>query len=67
MSTGVALTAFAPSFLWALLTYGVMVGLGTGAAYIAPLACAVMWFPNNKARCRCLRWCCRKPVWRWRV
>lgn len=50
MSGGVALTYFSIqySFWLMLLTYGVMFGLGTGLAYVGPLACAMKWLPKWK-------------------
>lgn len=50
MSLGVALTFFAiqKNFWILLVTYGVMFGLGTGVAYIGPMACAIRWLPNRK-------------------
>lgn len=50
MSGGVALSYFSIqySFWLMLVTYGVMFGLGTGLAYVGPLACAMRWLPKWK-------------------
>ena len=51
MSAGVLLTCFSIRihFACVLLTYGLMVGVGTGIAYIAPIACVMRWMPKWKA------------------
>lgn len=50
MSAGVALSYFAiKANFWLLtLTYGFMFGLGSGSAYIGPVACAIRWAPRWK-------------------
>ena len=50
MSIGVILTYFTlkMSFWMVLLTYGVVVGIGMGLAYTAPLSAAMKWMPKWK-------------------
>ena len=50
MSGGVMLSAVAVkvSFWLLLFTYGVLFGVGSGFAYIAPLVCAMRWLPKWK-------------------
>src|SRR6218665_2279005 len=36
------------SFFWVVFTYGFLSSLGTGLAYVAPLAAGMKWFPKNK-------------------
>ncbi|GFN89133.1 oxalate:formate antiporter-like isoform x1 [Plakobranchus ocellatus] len=50
MSLGVLLTylCIKESFILTVLTYGLMVGSGTGIAYAIPLSCAMKWFPHRK-------------------
>src|SRR5205807_3591159 len=50
-SIGVVLASFVSSGnqLWLLvLTYGVMGGIGLGAAYITPIAMLSKWFPDRR-------------------
>jgi len=50
-SAGVILASFvsSPDQLWLLvLTYGVMGGIGLGAAYITPIAMLAKWFPDRR-------------------
>ena len=50
-SVGVMLASLvsAPDQLWLLvLTYGVMGGIGLGAAYITPIAMLAKWFPDRR-------------------
>eukprot|EP00731_Ephydatia_muelleri_P022641 Em0015g224a len=50
MSAGVMLSAVAikVSFWLLLFTYGIMFGVGSGIAYIAPIVCALRWLPKWK-------------------
>lgn len=50
MTAGVALTFFTIklSYFLTLLTYGVMIGIGTGFSYIGPMSIAMKWFPDRK-------------------
>ncbi|CAF0966220.1 unnamed protein product [Brachionus calyciflorus] len=50
MTLGVALTYFSIkySFTLTLVTYGGVVGLGTGFAYVGPMSLAMSWFPNRR-------------------
>ena len=36
------------SFFLVVITYGFISSLGTGLAYVAPLAAGMKWFPKNK-------------------
>lgn len=45
---GVALASFATSVSFLYLTYGVIAGIGIGAAYVTPLATCVKWFPEKR-------------------
>jgi OFA family oxalate/formate antiporter-like MFS transporter len=50
-SVGIMLASLVsgPGDLWLLvLTYGVMGGIGLGAAYITPIAMLVKWFPDRR-------------------
>jgi MFS transporter, OFA family, oxalate/formate antiporter len=50
-SVGVMLASFveSPGQLWLLvLTYGLIAGVGLGAAYIVPVAMLVKWFPDRR-------------------
>ncbi|KAL8432912.1 hypothetical protein Efla_006713 [Eimeria flavescens] len=44
-------------FLWFLLTYAVLYGVGLGIAYPSPLVAALRWFPNHQASV-CLNFFC---------
>ncbi|XP_025078696.1 LOW QUALITY PROTEIN: uncharacterized protein LOC112554856 [Pomacea canaliculata] len=50
MSLGVLLTYFTVqySFEAAVVTYGLMFGLGIGVAYAVPIACGMRWLPKKK-------------------
>ncbi|WP_179953461.1 L-lactate MFS transporter [Desulfobotulus mexicanus] len=45
---GVALASFATHIYVLYLTYGVIAGIGIGAAYVTPLATCVKWFPEKR-------------------
>ncbi|TWI71115.1 OFA family oxalate/formate antiporter-like MFS transporter [Desulfobotulus alkaliphilus] len=45
---GVALASFATNVYFLYLTYGVIAGIGIGAAYVTPLATCVKWFPEKR-------------------
>lgn len=45
---GVFLAGYASSLLWFCLTFGVMMGLGSGAAYGSIVATSVKWFPDMR-------------------
>lgn len=47
-SAGYFLSGFAKSLPYMLLTYGVMGGLGTGFAYLTPVATAIKWLPHKR-------------------
>ncbi|MDO8733705.1 MAG: OFA family MFS transporter [Elusimicrobiota bacterium] len=47
-SVGYFLSGFANSLLHILITYGVLGGIGTGFAYVTPVATAVKWYPHKK-------------------
>eukprot|EP00117_Sycon_ciliatum_P022793 scpid70333/ scgid19552/ Inner membrane protein yhjX len=49
MSAGVALSYYTCHDLYLMmLTYGLMVGVGTGIGYTNPLTCAMKWLPNHR-------------------
>ena len=50
LTAGILLSYFAikVSFWFLLLTYGLIVGLGMGIAYVGPLSCAMRWMPRWK-------------------
>ena len=50
LSLGVLLSYFSiqHSFYLLLVTYGLMFGIGIGAAFISPTSCAMKWLPNWK-------------------
>lgn len=50
MSAGVMLSAAAikVSFWLLMFTYGVLFGVGSGIAYIAPIVCTLRWLPKWK-------------------
>ncbi|MCW7754307.1 OFA family MFS transporter [Desulfobotulus sp. H1] len=45
---GVGLASFATNIYFLYLTYGVIAGIGIGAAYVTPLATCVKWFPEKR-------------------
>ncbi len=45
---GMLLAGFANTYLHFLLTFGVMMGIGSGMAYGAIVAAAVRWFPDRR-------------------
>ncbi len=47
-SLGMFLGGFSNSLLWLYLTFGVMMSLGSGAAYGAIVAISVRWFPDRR-------------------
>lgn len=51
MSGGILLTSVSIdiSFWFVLVTYGLMVGVGAGIGYVAPIACVMRWLPKWKA------------------
>jgi OFA family oxalate/formate antiporter-like MFS transporter len=46
--TGYFLSGFSPNLIFLCLVYGVLGGLGTGFAYVTPVATMVKWFPEKK-------------------
>jgi MFS transporter, OFA family, oxalate/formate antiporter len=46
--SGMFLAGFSNSLTWLYLTYGVMLGVGNGAAYGAVISTAVRWFPDRR-------------------
>lgn len=47
-SLGMLLAAYSTSLLWFKLTFGIMMGLGSGAAYGAVVTTSVRWFPDRR-------------------
>lgn len=47
-SVGYFLSGFTNSLFHILITYGVLGGIGTGFAYVTPVATAVKWYPHKK-------------------
>lgn len=45
---GMFLAGFATTFQWFIITFGVMMGIGSGMAYGAVVAVAVRWFPDRR-------------------
>jgi OFA family oxalate/formate antiporter-like MFS transporter len=45
---GMILSSYTDSLLWLYLSYGLLLGLGTGFAYGAPIATCSKWFPDKK-------------------
>lgn len=45
---GMFLAGFSNSFTWFCATFGIMMGIGSGAAYGAIVATTVRWFPDKK-------------------
>ena len=45
---GVAASAFATTPTMLYITYGIIAGLGIGAAYVTPLASCIKWFPEKR-------------------
>ncbi|MBA3051933.1 OFA family MFS transporter [bacterium] len=45
---GYLLSGFATSLFYLCLVYGVIGGIGTGFAYVTPMATVVKWFPHKK-------------------
>jgi OFA family oxalate/formate antiporter-like MFS transporter len=45
---GMVLSSYTDSLIWLYVSYGIMLGLGTGFAYGAPIATCTKWFPNKK-------------------
>lgn len=49
-SGGYFLSGFAKSLPQMILTYSVLGGLGTGFAYLTPVATAIKWFPHKRGQ-----------------
>jgi len=47
-STGLFLASYTQSLAWLYLTWGVMVGIGLGFGYLAPITVGSKWFPNHR-------------------
>ena len=45
---GMILSSYTSSLLWLYVSYGVLLGLGIGFAYGAPIATCSKWFPDKK-------------------
>lgn len=45
---GMFLAGYANSLAWLLVTFGIMMGIGSGAAYGAIVSTAVRWFPDMR-------------------
>jgi MFS family permease len=45
---GMLLTGYAGSFAWVLFFFGVVMGIGSGAAYGAVVSTSVRWFPDMR-------------------
>lgn len=45
---GMLATGFSNSLTWALLSFGIMMGIGSGAAYGVIVATSVQWFPDKR-------------------
>lgn len=48
MGTGVILAGLIPAMWGLYLGYSLIAGLGIGFSFVAPLACVVKWFPQEK-------------------
>jgi len=46
--TGMILTGFTSSLFWLYCTFGIMMGIGSGAAYGAVVSTSVRWFPDKR-------------------
>ena len=47
-SCGLLLASYTQSLTWLYLTWGVMVGVGLGFGYLAPITVGSKWFPNHR-------------------
>src|SRR3954451_24310316 len=47
-SSGLFLASYTNSLTWLYLTWGVMVGIGLGFGYLAPITVGSKWFPNHR-------------------
>ena len=47
-SAGLFLASYSQSLTWLYLTWGVMVGMGLGFGYLAPITVGSKWFPNHR-------------------
>jgi OFA family oxalate/formate antiporter-like MFS transporter len=45
---GMVLSSYTDSLMWLYVSYGMLLGLGTGFAYGAPIATCTKWFPDKK-------------------
>jgi OFA family oxalate/formate antiporter-like MFS transporter len=45
---GMILSSYTTSLLWLYVSYGILLGLGIGFAYGAPIATCSKWFPDKK-------------------
>jgi OFA family oxalate/formate antiporter-like MFS transporter len=48
LSLGMILSSYTNSLLWLYVNYGLLVGLGIGFAYGAPIATCNKWFPDKR-------------------
>ena len=47
-SSGLFLASYTHSLTWLYLTWGLMVGIGLGFGYLAPITVGSKWFPNHR-------------------
>jgi OFA family oxalate/formate antiporter-like MFS transporter len=47
-SVGLFLASYTHTLTWLYLTWGVMVGIGLGFGYLAPITVGSKWFPNHR-------------------
>jgi OFA family oxalate/formate antiporter-like MFS transporter len=47
-SAGLFLASYTQSLTWLYLTWGLMVGVGLGFGYLAPITVGSKWFPNHR-------------------
>lgn len=48
LGIGLLLAAFARSFGWLVIGYGIISGIGIGLTYVCPIATVIKWFPDKR-------------------
>ncbi len=48
LGVGMLIPAFLHSFVWLVIGYGIILGIGIGFTYVCPVSTGVKWFPDKR-------------------
>lgn len=48
LGIGMLIPAFLHSFIWLVIGYGIVLGIGIGFTYVCPVSTGVKWFPDKR-------------------